>query len=74
MRLDVKRVGDNYYITRGTGRLRTSIKPHDINDPNEHNKVYPINLNGTVATITTSNGKQISTGFRSDYIRRYFDI
>ena len=69
----VKRIGDNFYIIKGIGRLKTSIYPTDI--PEEDRRIaFPLNTDKQIAYITTSTGKEISTGYHTDYIKRYFDL
>ena len=70
-KLEVKRIGDHYYITKGIGKLRTSIYPEDIK---ESTKVFPLMIDKPQAYIKLSNGKEVNVGFHTDYIRRYFEL
>jgi len=71
--LKVKRMEDNYYIVRGFSKLKTSIFPIDmIGEP--ANKEYPLKVSGKMAIIELENGKEVSTGFHIDYVKRYFEI
>jgi len=69
----VKRIGDRYFIAKGFSKLKTCIYPHDIDEGNE-NKAFPLMTDKSIAYIRLDNGKEISTGYHSDYIRRYFEM
>ena len=72
MKLDVKRIGDYYFITKGMGKLRTCINPHDIKDDKQ--TVFPLMIDKPIAYIKLTDGKEVSVGFHSDYIRKYFEL
>ena len=73
LQLEVKRIGDYYYVVKGFTKLRTCIYPHDlIGEPN--GKVYPVELKGKFASIKLENGKAKNIGFHSEYIKRYFEL
>ncbi len=71
--LEVKRIGDYYYVVKGVTKLKTCILPHDlVSEPN--GKVYPLNMKGKFATITLINGKEKNIGFHTNYVKRYFEM
>ena len=73
LNLKLKRIGDYYFIIGGMARLRTTILPHDFREE-DRDKVYDVCLNDYIAVVKLDNGKELSTGFHSDYIRRYFEV
>ena len=71
--LKLKRIGDHYFIIGGVSKLRTTILPHDFGDE-DRDKVYDVCLTDYIAIVKLDNGKELSTGFHSDYIRKYFEV
>ena len=69
----VKRIGDIFYIIKGIGKLRASIYPQDIPEDDERT-IFPLNIDKPIAYIITSEGKEISVGYHTDYIKRYFEL
>lgn len=69
----VKRIGDNFYIIKGIGKLKTSIYPQDIPE-DDRRFIFPLNIDKPIAYIITSEGKEISVGYHTDYIKRYFEL
>lgn len=73
MKIIVKRIGDDFYITKGIGKLKTSIYPHDI-PKNDNRSIFPLNIDKSIGYIITSDGKEVSVGLHTDYIKRYFEL
>ena len=71
--LKVKRIGDHYFIFRGFNKLKTIILPHDFGEEDK-DKIYEVCMKNAIATIKLDNGKELSTGYHTGYLKKYFEM